>query len=84
VNCRCRCGCSIWSSEKSHRLICRHCEAGKHTGTPDEGKKGRLVREVKIARCRCGIPLMRGGRGGKGIIHDPKYFLWNGAHEVQL
>jgi len=83
MNCKCPCGCPIWSSQKSNRLICRHCEAEKHTGVEEETKMRKGRQEGKKVRCdTCMIPVhIEVVDGRRVVVHDKKFYLWN-LHEV--
>ena len=77
MNCQCRCGCPIWSSKKSNRNICRHCEAGKHTGDQEEVKVRKGRPEGKKIRCsKCRVPVhLTIVNGRRKVVHDTKFYV---------
>lgn len=90
TNCRCRCGCVIWSSGSRNSDICRPCEGytvfgkwvePKHTGSPEAEKKSggrpRKDNRVRCQKCRVPVKLLNGQ-----VVHEVGYYLWD-RHEVE-
>lgn len=70
MNCKCRCGCPIWVSEKSGQLMCQDCEgrnvfgkqlAPKHTNDYQDPRPYiQAFREVKAEPEEVREPVVRG------------------------